>query len=192
MPFLPSPLLALGLMLCLWPGITVAEVSESLRFKYYTATHRPGSTLLTALNTSSPIRHEGKVFHGYTAWNVTWQFRWWEESDGRCRLTENHTRLAVEITLPRLNTPDAGARTAFDRYLNALKAHEMEHVKIGRRTAERIDRGILQLPPMASCRELETTANELGMSLIQEAIVEEKQMDQQTGHGRRQGAVLPP
>jgi len=182
---------ALCLVLVVWPGTAAAEISESLRFKYYAAEHRPGSTLLAALNAGSPIRHEGKIFHGYTAWTVRWQFRWWEERDGRCRLTENHTRLAVEITLPKLSTTEVAARTAFNRYLTALQAHEMEHAKIARKAAERIDRGILQLPAMVSCRALEVAANNLGQRLLQEAVAEEKRMDQQTGHGSRQGAILP-
>lgn len=188
---MPNSFITLCLLLAAWPVVAVAEVSESLRFKYYAAEHRPGTTLLAALNASSPIRHEGRIFHGYTAWTVRWQFRWWEEADGRCRLTENQTRLAVEITLPSLSSTEAAARTAFDRYLTALKAHEMEHAKIGRSAAERIDRGILQLPEMSSCRALEAAANSLGMRLLREAVAEEKQMDQQTGHGRLQGAILP-
>ena len=183
---------ALCLVLVVWPGTATAEISESLRFKYYAAEHRPGSTLLAALNAGSPIRHEGKIFHAYTAWTVRWQFRWWEERDGRCRLTENHTRLAVEITLPKLSSTEAAARTAFDRYLVALRAHEMAHVRIARSAAERINRGILQLPAMASCKALEVAANNLGQRLLQEAAAEEKLMDQQTGHGSRQGAILPP
>ena len=97
----------------------------------------------------------------------------------------------MEITLPRLNTSDAAARAAFDRYLTALQAHEMEHAKIARRVAEQIDRGILQLPEMSSCSALETAANSLGMRLLREAVAQEKRMDQQTGHGSRQGALLP-
>lgn len=187
-----SLLAALCLMLAAWPATAAAEISETLRFKYYAAEHRPGTTLLAALNAASPIRHEGKVFHAYAGWTVNWQFRWWEESDGRCRLTENHTRLAVEITLPKLSSTEAAARTSFDRYLVALRAHEMEHVRIARNAAERIDRSILQLPAMASCKALEAAANSLGQRLLREAAAEEKRMDQLTDHGSRQGAILPP
>jgi predicted secreted Zn-dependent protease len=181
----------LCLLLMTWPGTGSADVLETLRYSYYTAQHRPPTTLLSALNAVSPIRQDGQIFHGYTKWVVNWQFRWWEEADGRCRLTENQTHVAVDVTLPRLHTTDAVAKSSFDRYFVALHAHEMEHVKIARNVAGRIDHGIRQLPEMPSCRALESAANRLGKQLLDEAVIEEKRMDKMTDHGSRQGAILP-
>lgn len=167
-----------------------AEFEESLSFKTYHSAHRPGMTLLAAVNAATPIRQDGAVFHGYTAWRASWQFRWWEEADGRCRIADNRTRLAAEITLPRLTTADPAIRQRFDRYLAALKSHEMEHVRIARDYAQRIDRGILGLPMMRSCRQLEQAANDLAQRLLQEATKAEREMDRQTRHGASQGASL--
>lgn len=167
-----------------------AAVEESLNFRYYASPHRPGMTLLAALNTATPIRQDGMRFHGYTAWQTSWQFRWWEEADGRCRITANLTRLSAEVTLPRLTTADPAIRQRFEHYLAALKNHEMEHVRIARDAAQRIDRGILALPTMPSCRQLEQTANDLAQRLLREAGDAEREMDQRTGHGAKQGASL--
>ncbi|MBK7145393.1 MAG: DUF922 domain-containing protein [Xanthomonadales bacterium] len=59
-----------------------AEVIENLDRIDYTATPRRGQTLRQALDAASPIREEGKLFHGYTKWHVRWNFRWWHEADG--------------------------------------------------------------------------------------------------------------
>ena len=179
------------LMLLIWPVTSAADVSESIRYKYYTAEHLPPASLRAALNAVSPIRHGGLVFHGYTQWTVTWNFRWWEEADGRCRLTENQTTMAASITLPRLHSSDALAKATFDRYLSALHGHELEHVKIARQAAARIDEGIRHLPAMNSCHALEAAANQLGNLILQEAVTAEKLMDKTTGHGSVQGAMLP-
>lgn len=167
-----------------------AEFEESLSFKTYDSAHQPGLTLLAALNAATPIRQDGMRFHGYTAWQTSWHFRWWEEADGRCRITGNRTRLSAEVTLPRLTTADPAIRQRFERYLAALKNHEMEHVRIARDAAQRIDRGILALPTMPSCRQLEQTANDLAQRLLREAGDAEREMDRRTGHGAKQGASL--
>ena len=167
-----------------------AELQESIRTRHYTADHRPGTTLLSSLNRHSPIRQDGQVFHAYTAWNIQWNFRWWEERDGRCRITSNRTSLQAEITLPQLNTGDPAVRRRFDLYLLALRAHEMEHVKIARDYGRRIDEGILRLPQMPSCTALTRAANGLGESLMREAAAAEREMDRQTNYGARQGATL--
>ena len=147
-------------------------------------------TLLATLNKFSSIRQNGQIFHAYTAWNIHWNFRWWEERDGRCRITSNQTRLNAEITLPRLSTADTATRRRFDLYLLALRAHEMEHVRIARDYAQRIDAGILRLPQMPSCAALTRAANALGDELLRQAVHAERDMDQRTAHGARQGASL--
>ena len=138
-------LVAVAWLLAQFAGLACAELQENIRSTYYSAEHRAGTTLLATLNHHSPIRQNSQIFHAYTGWNIQWNFRWWEERDGRCRITSNQTRLQVEITLPRLVSSDPAVRRRFDRYLGALRAHEMEHVAIGRRYARRIDEGIRRL-----------------------------------------------
>lgn len=167
-----------------------AELTETLRYREYTGEHQTGSTLLATLNGASPIRQDGQIFHAYTAWHINWNYRWWEERDGRCRITASRTRLQMEITLPRLNTTDAAVRRRFGQYLFALRAHEMEHVSIARRYAREIDEGILRLPQMPSCSALSGAADTLGRRLIAEAAEAEREMDRRTLHGARQGATL--
>ncbi len=165
-----------------------AEVIENLDHIDYTATPRRGQTLRQALDAASPIREEGKLYHGYTKWHVRWNFRWWREADGRCRITEVTTHLDLDITLPELEGGTPAMQERFARFREALSEHEDGHAQIARDAAESVDQDILDLPEMASCELLEETANQLGHEHLDAAGRKSKRYDRDTEHGRSQGA----
>jgi len=53
-----------------------ADVKESIEYTYYNANADPSRSLLSILNSSTPIRKDGQLFQGYTYWHVKWYFRW--------------------------------------------------------------------------------------------------------------------
>jgi len=101
-----------------------ADVNESLEYTYYIANADPSRSLLGILDSSTPIREDGKSFHGYTYWHVKWHFRWFEKPDGRCKITSVTTELSCDIQLPKLLGATSKQRDQFDRYLSALRTHE--------------------------------------------------------------------
>ena len=167
-----------------------AEVTENLDWTHYEADHQRGESLLQTMNRSSPIRQDGKTFHGYTKWNVNWNFRWWREADGRCRITEVTVRATGEITLPELTNADASTRDRFDSWLSNLREHELGHFAFAQQAASEIDSGILGLPEHPSCESLESAANALGKRIVAQAADDERAYDRETEHGRTQGAWL--
>lgn len=179
-------------LLCflLVPQTSSAEVSENLDYTYYTANADPARSLLSILNTSSPIRQNGQVFHGYTNWYVRWDFRWHEKPDGKCRITSASTKLTGSINLPRLNAATPVQEVQFGKYVTALRVHELGHYDVGKAAAITIDRKIRSLPEMSSCRALESAANDLGMRTLDEYKERELRYDDSTYHGKSQGAWL--
>ena len=169
-----------------------AGVSEQLQHRYYEVELRPGETLLSALNASSPVRDGGRTFHAYTAWDVRWQFRWNAAPGGTCRITSVTTRLAVTMTLPRLRVAHVPVAAEFKRYFTALLLHEEGHRQLAREVAHEIDRTIEQLPPMARCGDLEREANRRGHELMEAAKQREIEYDRSTRSGCTQGACLAP
>ena len=167
-----------------------AEVSENLDYIYYTANADADRSLLKILNSASPIRKDNHTFHGYTKWHVKWNYRWFEKPDGRCKITRVTTNVSGKITLPNLVGGTSEQTELFDKYLSALKLHELGHFDIGKAAANTIDSGIRSLPEMSSCKELESTANDLGYRTLDEYKAIEKQYDTSTGHGKSQGAWL--
>ena len=90
-----------------------AEVQESHAREPYHVHARPGQTLREALNAATPITSGGQRFHGYTHWNVRWNFWWQQDTAGRCRITRVSTRLQSRIQMPELATGTAAQTAAF-------------------------------------------------------------------------------
>jgi predicted secreted Zn-dependent protease len=177
-----------------FPGITAttghAEVIERLDYDYYEAVAKPHQSLLASVNEASPIRHNGRTYHGYTKWNVHWRFFWHEDGLGRCRITSTKTTLTATIQLPELKGGTASQRKTFEDYSAALMRHEWGHYEIGREAAASIDRELLLLPAMEDCPRLERRANELADRILEEHRKKERAYDTSTGYGKSQGAWL--
>ena len=171
-------------------GAACAEVVQEDTELPYTVRIAEGQSLREALNAATPIRQDGKRFHGHTAWNVYWNFWWHSEVGGRCRITRVRTRLTTTVQLPQLQGGTASQRAAFERYASALRHHEQGHVQWARGAAQAIDRGIAVLPEAANCTALEHDANALGKRLLAEHVVRNREYDRNTGHGATQGALV--
>jgi len=183
-------LLALSLLLPCAVLPAHAEVRETLDYEYYDAPVARGQSLLTALNSASTIREDGRTFHGHTKWLVRWNFWWQENRDRSCRITSVKTSVATTITLPRISGGTAAQKSEFQRFSAALKEHELGHRDNGKEAAEQVQRAILAMPEMADCKQLERAANEAGRRVIREHNDKDKRYDAETRHGRNQGAWL--
>ncbi len=184
-------LLHLYLLLMLLPAAALAKVVQSLEFKTYEVPYRADTGLRRSISDASPIRQDGKVFHGYTQWHVNWQFWWNLTPDGRCAIHRTLTRVTGVITLPVLMGAPPDVQQAFDRYAAALRHHEMGHFQFAQDAANGIDRGILALPPQTTCAQLGKAANRTGRRILDDAIRAEREYDRSTRHGRTQGVRLP-
>lgn len=184
---LSPSLLLVGLL----PLPAQADLNVALSYQYYGVGQPAGMPLLQALDRATPIRENGQVFHGHTQWNIQWNYRWHQQPDGRCQLTQNNTTLSAKVTLPELRQAEPAAKRAFAPYFEALRLHELGHVDLARIAARKIDAAILALPQMDSCTQLEQSANQQGLQLLEQARHSHREYDRTTGHGRTQGAWLP-
>ncbi|HLA28076.1 MAG TPA: DUF922 domain-containing protein [Syntrophales bacterium] len=167
-----------------------AEVTENLVYTSYVANADPTRPLLSTLNASSPYRQSSQILHAYTNWHVNWNFRWFEKPDGKCRISSVTTKLTGNIHLPKLVGANSTQGSQFEKYLSALRVHEQGHYSIGKEAATAIDRKILSLGEMSSCKALEAAANDLGNRTINEYKEKELRYDDSTAHGKTQGAWL--
>ena len=171
-----------------WP--LKADVYESIEYTYYNANADSSRSLLSILNSSTPIRIDGKFFHGYTYWHVKWYFRWSEKPDGSCKISSVTAELTCNIQLPNLLGATSKQGDQFDRYLSALRIHELGHCQIGKKAAATIDQKILSLPEMSNCNDLRVAGNDIGNQTLREYKEKVKQYDAKTEYGRSQGAWL--
>jgi len=167
-----------------------AEVVENLDYEYYEAIAKPSQSLLASVNDASPIRHNGRTYHGYTKWNVQWRFFWKAYDSGRCTITSAKTTLTATIQLPKLKGGTSSQKKRFEDYSAALKRHEWGHYEIGREAAASIDRELLLFPVMEDCPSLERQANALANQLLEQYREKERAYDASTGYGKSQGAWL--
>ncbi|MHB8908160.1 MAG: DUF922 domain-containing protein [Syntrophales bacterium] len=167
-----------------------AEVIDDLDYTYYPAEADSARSLQSILTAASPIRHNGRVFHGYYHSDMSWELQWFRQPEGRCKIIKLTIRIIGEITLPRLVGGTDAQREQFDTLLPALRVHELGHHDIDKEAAAAIGRKILSLPEMSSCAALESAANDLGDQTINEYRERNEQYDAETNHGRLQGVRL--
>lgn len=180
----------LALLLLLLSSHVGAELQEQLDYREYEVNVAGHTSLRQALNASSPIRHNGQIYHGYTQWHVDWRFYWRPQADGRCRIERVTTRLQATITLPHLQGAPAALQEPFRRYRAALHEHELGHYRYGQTAARNIDRALRDLPPQPDCGTLEQRANQTGTQLLEQQVAAERRYDQDTAYGKTQGAWL--
>ena len=181
-----SFLLILGLL----TPIAFAEVNERLDYQYYDVILPENQSLLLALNHAAPIKRDGKEYHGYTKWDVRWNFRWNPDHDGMCRIISSSTTIRGTILLPRLVSATEAHRQRFDIYVAALLEHERGHYQTGKDAAKAIDEQISSLPAASNCRELEKSANSSAYQTLEEFKKIEREYDTTTLHGKTQGAWI--
>jgi predicted secreted Zn-dependent protease len=111
-----QPLFAVALMA--FGGSALAHVVVKEVTEFYDVRHSAGITLLDAINSVTPVRKNGQLFHGYTAWNISWTFRLKMSNAGSCEIT------SMTTTLPRLSISTQEAATQFNKFFPALADHE--------------------------------------------------------------------
>jgi predicted secreted Zn-dependent protease len=169
---------------------SLALVTERHSIQTYEVEQAPGASLLSSINRVSPIRQNGKVYHGYTVWRIDWHFRWKSLSNGFCALESVNTKLTTTMTLPKLRKTRVAVVNEFNTFLDALTVHEEGHKQISRKGALDIDTAISQLPPQPDCKTLEFKANNVGNAIVERAKTEQIEYDAATEYGCTQGACL--
>ncbi len=175
----------------LFPASGLAEVIENVHTEHYTIAPRTPYDIKRELNWRSPIRENGHVFHGRTHWIISWQYTSQQKPEG-CRILDVTTEVEVKYILPALDTrvSDPNTTERFNRFSEALVAHERNHGANGLKAAREIDASILALPPQTDCRQLENTANATGQAIISKYAAIDNEYDRRTMNGRTEGAFI--
>jgi predicted secreted Zn-dependent protease len=167
-----------------------AEVSLNLQTKYYPATINTNVPMQKQLLNASPISENSEKYIGHTSSKINWRFRYREDASGQCRMTSNQTTLNTIVTMPEIYGATDRQSNLFKAFYAALWRHELGHYDIAAKTAFTIDFKLTAIPPQPSCAQLSTTANELAHALILNMNEADRRYDNDTNHGRLQGAFL--
>jgi predicted secreted Zn-dependent protease len=172
-------------------GVAHASVSHSVRYETYDVVQRPGQSLIAAIRAASPIRQDGKLFHGLTNWRVHWKYRWSERSADNCAISSATVTASATITLPRLVRGSPEGYAQWKPYIAALTEHEQGHYDIAIEAAHEIERRLRTVPPHGDCRLLKDAADNVARATMAEYKARDREYDRLTQHGRTQGASLP-
>lgn len=166
-----------------------AETNIVESFTFYTVSPTSKSNLLKALNSASPIKEKGNVYHGHTKYNINWRF-WWQSTNNQCAFTKVETTLKLIYTMPQLESSKPDVKAVWAKWYPNLENHEKGHGKLAKDVAHQIDEKLLSIGPKASCHILEAAGNALAHKLMARLKAENIKYDNKTNHGETQKAWL--
>ena len=170
------------------PAAPVAVTDEVLP---YPVAGADTGEILRSMAAAAP-REGGETFFGLTTTSLSFRFGT-RTAGGACRLDDVHVALAVQVVLPEWTAPPgtvSDLRRDWARFRTNLARHEDEHRTLAEAGAERLRNALdgLAAPTCAGARaEAARTANRISI----ETGAAHRRYDDETGHGRTQGAVWP-
>lgn len=158
--------------------------STPVRIEYFDVQGGDYNALLASLNA------RGR-FHARADWKLTYRYQSVAAAAG-CSVGELTTTLELTMTLPRWRPPAGASRELmgrWERYMGALRSHEEGHLQHGREFEREFRRAAATLADR-SCDSLQARVRALFGEMLARYQSRDKLYDEQTGHGRTQGAVF--
>lgn len=168
----------------------MAEPTVAIKRAYYTVSGNSVRELRRSMNEQKP---KYVALDAFTQWNVTWTYTW-RPVDGGAVIKSVKVNTTVGITLPRWTPPSHADPKLVERwqtYIKALTQHENGHANIGIQTAKDIEKQLSSLPIQPSNAALKEVVDGIGQRILTEARAKEKQFDEETQNGTKQGARFP-
>lgn len=136
--------------------------------------------------------NEGERFFGMTEADMRLGYRT-ARTEAECWLVDVEVRLGVTTTLPEWDRPagaEATLRRDWHRFRSALQRHEGRHKEIVERGAAKVYRAVAGLRA-PTCAAVEGEARRRLDRIEIEMEAEHRRYDDQTDHGRTEGAAWP-
>jgi predicted secreted Zn-dependent protease len=180
---------ALPLVFILFSFYSSAETNVFEEFNFYEVAPTSKNNLLKALNSSSPIKENGEVFHGHTKYSIDWRF-WWKSNGNKCTFTNVVITLKLKYTMPQLRSSKPDIKAVWLNWYPNLEKHEKGHGNLAKNIANEINRKLLAMSPKPNCNILEKSGNELAYKLMGKLKKANQKYDAKTNHGETQNAWL--
>ena len=170
------------------------KIIENVQINTYLVSGQSASEVRTSLDRNRPqAPNDGGNFDALTRWGLKWALRY-DDNGSSCSLASASVLVEIVVELPALSPssllpPEQAEK--WQAYLIALAAHESGHVQsvLGGANALRVV--MLEAPSMPTCTELGAYLNEFGESQLRALHSRDLAYDQETLHGRSQGAIFP-
>ncbi len=148
--------------------------------------------ILQSIQQNGIEESDGTVCAAHTEWNIHWDLQYFPKSESACGLNSYKVSVDTEYQFPHLATQNISSPVGFQwqRFMEALTLHEKGHHDLGLQAASDIEGMFEHLGDFPNCKELELSANKEAQKIIRAYRKKEKIYDEETQHGKTQGAVL--
>ncbi|WP_193004153.1 DUF922 domain-containing protein [Aeromonas simiae] len=170
----------------------MVQSESSVQVNFYPITAATARQWLPALGIRAPLVGDVRVL-GKASYRLDWQLDLEPSAQG-CRLRQVTTRLKGEVALPRwyeLETASAHERRDWYALLGALADYEGAQRRLVQDGAWQIGYAIAALPTAVSCPALQEAAWQQGQQELKRVQKALNVQAEQSGHGRRFGAIWP-
>lgn len=136
---------------------------------------------------------DGKKYDSLTTWHVKWDYGY-DRGPQACAADSFRVTVEILFRYPKwVRTGNASPALVekWDRYMESLTLHENGHRDLVVQAATELSRAVAELPPSATCADLDRTVRTLCSVRIGKLKKDEKVYDATTRHGVTQGAVFP-
>ncbi|MDF9779235.1 DUF922 domain-containing protein [Pseudomonas baetica] len=188
-------LAAAALILGLLSNCASAETSRpkvTFQISYYPVFGRSIAEISNSIGQNTPSKDGDVYYAGVTVWDLNSSFDMVSTPAG-CSLANSQVYLNTTIHLPQLAAPGQvsdGVRNEWTRFSNALKTHEMMHAKNAYRAASTLLGKINNLTTSVQCDRARIIIQDGTDALIKRITEFDRDLDNETEHGRTQGAFL--
>jgi predicted secreted Zn-dependent protease len=171
---------------------TLAElqVTPGVILDQYSVVGDTAEKIRAELDQRGPKDQLGNPRDAFTEWLVSWS---WPDRDGRYDYSNTKVTRNVTITVPRWESVDAASRELQSRwniYLTALLRHEQKHLELVDAHYQEIPARIKQAYEQNN--ELtEQEANAIAGEVLAKIRRLDREYDETTNHGRREGVKFP-
>ncbi|MBW3098061.1 DUF922 domain-containing Zn-dependent protease [Pseudohoeflea coraliihabitans] len=166
---LARPALAALLILAPAPA-SHGEVLISKSYQYFSIGGRTAMELDEELARRGPSTSNTNTRHpGATQMTFKGTVNYKSTEGGRCRIDSADISLHTKLILPRWRNRKGASPdlvTIWDVLSRDIKRHEERHAEIARQYARKLEKGLMDLPPLKECSAMEAAANKLSDKIL--------------------------
>ena len=170
---------------------SLPRLETSLDVVTYAVQGRTAGEVLTSMRAGAPSA-DGVTYFGMTASEIDVRFRTIQVAGG-CRLDGVEVDLDVTMTLPDWDPDgptDYAVRRDWARFASALRRHEDGHRDRAVAGAEAVADALADVV-RPTCPEVDAEGRRLAREAQARTAAEQERYDDQTDHGRTEGAMWP-
>jgi len=158
-------------------------------FNFYEISPETNKDIKLQIEANTPLVQDNIKYHGGTSWQVQWSINW-KKNRNICYISSSNTKLYVVFTMPRIAnnfTVSENIRETFDHYYKALIKHEFLHRDHGELALSEVTSSLAHFSSFSSCERLNSAVEKMVNDIVTKYKKLDKELDQQTKHGKLQG-----